>query len=158
MVPETENAGRQFEGDNKFPLGETVKKRILIVEDEEMTRELLGDFLTMEGFEVRTASDGEEGLLFYHQFAPDLIVTDIKMPKKAGLELIAQLRATHSMIRTIYMSGCLDAPDVFKQVQRQLFEHPECQVLAKPFHLEQVTQSIERSLRHSEPRTARSEP
>ena len=62
------------------------KNRILLVEDDADTRSALAMLFEMEGFDVMTAGDGEEA---YHQAVnegPDLIVTDINMPKVDGLE------------------------------------------------------------------------
>ncbi len=71
------------------------KSRILVVEDEEDTRLALAELLKRDGFEVRTARDGEEG---YHQalsFDPDLIIVDLVMPVLDGLQLSQLIRRQH---------------------------------------------------------------
>ena len=69
------------------------KKKILVVEDNLDTRELIHLHLNTEGYTVVTASNGQEGLYLAGAEHPDLIITDISMPELDGLELVRQLRA-----------------------------------------------------------------
>ena len=64
-------------------------RRILIVDDDSMTRELLRDLLEDQGHQVLDIADGVEALCIYHQNPIDLVITDIQMPRKNGLELIS---------------------------------------------------------------------
>jgi CheY-like chemotaxis protein len=68
------------------------KNKILLVEDDEDTRYALAMLFRMEGFEVITAADGEEAYYQALGERPDLIVTDINMPKVDGLSLIKMIR------------------------------------------------------------------
>src|SRR5918911_1056209 len=70
-----------------------VKNKILLVEDDADTQMALAMLFEMEGFEVITASDGEEAYLRAVSESPDLIVTDINMPKVNGLDLIRLVRS-----------------------------------------------------------------
>lgn len=66
--------------------------KILLVEDDQFTRELYEEVLTSEGFEVITAVNGEEGLKQIEQGGFDLILLDVMMPKKDGLEVLRSLK------------------------------------------------------------------
>ncbi len=68
------------------------RKRILVVDDEIYIVHILEFTLTMEGYEVVTASDGEEALRRIEQDRPDLLVLDIMMPKLDGYEVCRRLR------------------------------------------------------------------
>jgi CheY-like chemotaxis protein len=68
-------------------------KKILVVEDDPDERELLQTLLKLSGFEVVVAADGQEGFERAKTEAPDLVITDISMPRLNGLDLIRQLRA-----------------------------------------------------------------
>ena len=68
-------------------------KKILVVEDNLDTRELIHLHLKTEGYDVVTATNGQEGLYMAGAEHPDLILTDISMPEIDGLELVRQLRA-----------------------------------------------------------------
>ncbi|HKQ53007.1 MAG TPA: diguanylate cyclase [Pyrinomonadaceae bacterium] len=69
------------------------KFSVLVVDDDPDKRMLLTVALQMTGYEVRTANDGEEGLLAVESFQPDLIITDVMMPKMDGYELARRVRA-----------------------------------------------------------------
>jgi diguanylate cyclase (GGDEF)-like protein len=69
------------------------KFNVLIVDDEPDKRMLLTVALEMAGYEVRTANDGEAGLAAVRSYPPDLIITDVMMPKMDGYELARRVRA-----------------------------------------------------------------
>jgi DNA-binding response OmpR family regulator len=66
---------------------------VLVVEDDPVILRLLEVNFEMEGFEVVVAHDGQEGIDLAKQVAPDIVVSDIMMPVKSGLELVQTLRA-----------------------------------------------------------------
>ncbi|PIE17588.1 MAG: hypothetical protein CSA65_08565 [Proteobacteria bacterium] len=68
------------------------KAKILLVDDEALVREELGGLLDDEGFEVITGRDGAEGLTLFHDERPDMVITDVRMPRVDGLSLVAQIR------------------------------------------------------------------
>jgi len=84
---------------------ESAKKKILVVEDEFGMLQTLRDVFQMEGYDVRIAVDGVKGYKAYRKFKPDLIFTDIVMPKMNGLELVSKIRETDPKIKVIYNSG-----------------------------------------------------
>lgn len=69
------------------------KFSVLVVDDDPDKRMLLTVALQMAGYEVRTANDGEEGLAAVEAYQPDLIITDVMMPKVDGYELARRVRA-----------------------------------------------------------------
>ena len=68
-------------------------KKILIIEDEERTRENLGIILEMEGYEVRSAATGREGLELTRRERPHLILCDVTMPEINGHQVLEKLRS-----------------------------------------------------------------
>lgn len=68
-------------------------KRILVIEDEPQMLLGLRDNLELEGYEVETASDGEEGLAKAASFSPDLVILDVMLPRKNGFDVCRELRA-----------------------------------------------------------------
>ncbi|HUF32025.1 MAG TPA: response regulator [Acidimicrobiales bacterium] len=68
-------------------------RSVLVVDDDPVILKLLEVNFEMEGFEVLTAADGEEGLAVARSSRPDVIVSDVMMPKMNGLELVAALKA-----------------------------------------------------------------
>ncbi len=69
-----------------------MKKKILLVEDEEIILNLLQKKLTQEGYEVSVARDGEESLKIMMQLRPDLVLLDIIMPKLGGFEVMEEMQ------------------------------------------------------------------
>jgi DNA-binding response OmpR family regulator len=68
------------------------KEVILLVEDEQVLRETLGERLVQEGYEMLTAENGARGLQLAHDRQPDLILLDIRMPRMSGFEMLKTLR------------------------------------------------------------------
>ena len=68
------------------------KAKILLVDDEELVRDELGGLLEDEGYDVVTGSDGEEGLALFTTERPDLVITDVRMPRVDGLTFVAAIR------------------------------------------------------------------
>jgi DNA-binding response OmpR family regulator len=79
--------------------------RILIIDDDHMVRETLRVILTAAGYEVALANDGKEGLNAFARFQPHLIITDILMPEKEGMETIQDLRQQAPDLPIIAISG-----------------------------------------------------
>ncbi len=79
--------------------------KILIIDDDLELQEVLKKRLEHEGFEVMTAPDGKKGMKLYRQHAPDLVLTDIIMPEKEGLETIMELTKENSGVKIFAMSG-----------------------------------------------------
>ena len=78
---------------------------ILLIDDDEPFCMMLVQMLTQEGHRVMSALDGEEGLRLIAQIKPDLIITDILMPRKDGIETIMELAHNGSTIPIIAISG-----------------------------------------------------
>ncbi|MFT5369713.1 MAG: DNA-binding response OmpR family regulator [Candidatus Latescibacterota bacterium] len=79
--------------------------KILIIDDDEMFRIFLTDLLTSEGYEIFAAKDGNTGVEMFKEVSPDLIVTDILMPEKEGIETIREIRQESSVVKIIALSG-----------------------------------------------------
>lgn len=88
--------------------------RILFVDDEEQIRKLMTTFLTRQGYEVATATDGYEALKSVRSRAPSLVITDVTMPNMNGFELTRRLRADHRTARipVLMLSARKQADDV----------------------------------------------
>ncbi len=67
-------------------------KKVLVVEDEKDLRDALQTALSYEGFEVETAVDGVDGFNKMHEFKPDLVLLDIIMPKRNGIDTLKAVR------------------------------------------------------------------
>ena len=73
------------------------QKRIVVADDEPYIANLLADFLQGEGYGVRVAYDGEQALAAVLEERPDLVVCDVMMPRRNGLQLVQAVRAGPSL-------------------------------------------------------------
>jgi len=91
-------------------------KKILFVEDEPSLQKTISEVLVQEGFQVLSASDGEEGLRFAANENPDLILLDLILPKKDGFEVLKELKADEKMkdIPVIVLTNLEGVGDVEK--------------------------------------------
>ena len=80
-------------------------EKILIIDDEPQIRALLRDILVREGFTVEDASDGRVGLAMWSKKPADLVLTDIFMPNKDGIEIIMELKRSWPYAKIIAMTG-----------------------------------------------------
>ena len=80
-------------------------KRVLLIDDEPTILLMMKKMIERAGYEVDLASNGEDGLILIDNYKFDLVITDIIMPEKEGLEIITELRKKHPEIRIIAISG-----------------------------------------------------
>jgi PAS domain S-box-containing protein len=112
---------------------------ILLVEDEEVVRELSQEILRDEGYCVLVASNGKEAIQLCERYdgAIHLIVTDVVMPKMSGPELAHQLASLRPTAKTLFLSGYTNA----SITQNGVLER-EVEFLQKPFSAEALTRKI----------------
>lgn len=79
--------------------------KILLVEDDDLVRDMLAQVLTRASHEVLLAANGEEATLLLKKAKPDVMVTDIIMPKKSGITLISEVKNKHPQMEIIAISG-----------------------------------------------------
>lgn len=79
--------------------------RILVIDDEPPVRALLQTVLERAGYEVVTAPDGKKGIRCHRDTPADLIITDVVMPEKEGIELIREIRETQPDVKIFAISG-----------------------------------------------------
>ncbi len=79
--------------------------KILVLDDEPSILLMLKKMLEREGHEVEMALNGIEGMELFEKFKPDLLITDIIMPQKEGLETILELRKKYPELKIIAISG-----------------------------------------------------
>ncbi|MBK6999973.1 MAG: response regulator [Rhodoferax sp.] len=78
---------------------------ILVIEDDEQFRQMLTSMLAADHHRVSQANDGEEGLRLVASVRPDLVITDILMPKMDGIDFVMALKRQGSSVPVIAMSG-----------------------------------------------------
>jgi CheY-like chemotaxis protein len=113
---------------------------ILLVDDDEEFRSMLVESLSQEGYEVIEARDGREGIQLYRDHPCDLIITDLIMPGKEGLETIEEFRRNYPLAKIIAVSGgSRHGPFDYLKMARALGAR---QALAKPFSRQEILEAI----------------
>ncbi|HYV95965.1 MAG TPA: response regulator [Gemmatimonadaceae bacterium] len=117
---------------------------ILVVDDEVALRRVIAMMLTRRGYEVTAAENGARALKLAEQTTFDLVITDLVMPEKEGIETIMTLRKRAPELRIIAMSGGgQGASGTYLGLARQLGASA---TLAKPFAMDDLLGTVERVL------------
>jgi len=124
--------------------------RVLIIEDEPDILDLIGDLLSLEGYEVHTLPRIPHGLDPIRSLAPNAIVLDLRLPGVGGMELLRLLAADRGLRRTpvVVCSGAEDLTRVYGPELATL----GCEVVHKPFALEELIGSVRRAVWSSQTR------
>jgi len=95
--------------------------RILIIDDDDQIRDMLCRMLNQEGYVADDASNGVEGLARFRQQPYDLVLTDLIMPEKEGIEMIIELKSEFPEVKIIAMSGgARMGPEAYLQLAESL--------------------------------------
>ena len=121
-----------------------MRMRVLIIDDHPDVRSVLCDGFKKAGYEVTAAIDGNQGIQLFRAHCADLVITDILMPGKDGLEFIRELRNEHSLVKIIAMSGGYHVGLDFLP-EAQLFG--AVRSLAKPFSFPEILAVAEEIIR-----------
>ncbi len=141
MFVEANLLGKNARGVLSMPL------TILVVDDDVGTRLSIGDYLELSGYSVITANDGQEALAMVEEFHPDLMVTDIVMPRMNGYELVRQVRQKprFRLLPVILLTART------RTQERILGYQSGCDLyLPKPFELEELGAAIRNLLARSQ--------
>ncbi len=119
----------------------TETARILVVDDERVIREILAEFLALEGFSVHTVEDGEKALTELRLRPYDLLITDLKMPRLSGLQLLEKIEQERLGVLTVLMTGFGTVETAIEAMKKGAYDY-----LLKPFKVEEVIHVVERAL------------
>jgi response regulator RpfG family c-di-GMP phosphodiesterase len=115
--------------------------RVLVVDDEKVIREILSDFLTMEGYQVQTVEDGSLALRELSRRHYNLVISDLKMPRMGGLELLEKIAEMHQNVLTVIMTGFGTVETAIEAMKRGAYDY-----ILKPFKVEEVVHIVQRGL------------
>lgn len=120
------------------------KPRVLIVDDNDDSRSTLAGLLARDGYDVSVAAEGDEALKAQEASPFDIVVTDIFMPLRDGMETIRLFGARHPRTRIIAMSGANAGNVDYLALATELGAD---RVLRKPFHVTALKAVLEEVLR-----------
>jgi len=111
--------------------------RILVVDDEPDAVELLQEFLTAKGYDVITASDGEEALRQVKEHRPHLILLDVRMPKLNGMEVLKRVREIDHEVGVIMVTAVNEEETGREALKMGAFDY-----ITKPLDLQYLERSL----------------
>lgn len=123
--------------------------KILIVDDEQFVRDLLGKILRRSGHDVQVVPGGEEALRLLAAEPFDVVVTDVVMPGMDGFDLLRRIKALHPGVRVVVLTGYAR-----KQSISDFLLYGADEYLAKPFQVPELLAAVERAARKSSPASA----
>jgi DNA-binding response OmpR family regulator len=119
--------------------------RILVIDDDEIVRETIGEVLEQAGYEVVYASDGRRGISSFKKLQPALVITDIIMPETEGIETMLEIKRLSPTVPVLVISGGARIVDLdFLDSARKLGADD---VLAKPFDDEELLARVRHCLK-----------
>ncbi|MDP1992721.1 MAG: response regulator [Syntrophales bacterium] len=113
--------------------------KVLVVDDNRSLADTIQEILENDGLDVMSAKDGMDGYSTYLLFKPDIIITDIQMPRKNGMEMMKRIRIHNPMIKTIYMSGNIGSFEPFLIEEKKRYP---VSYFEKPFSLESLMRVV----------------
>lgn len=117
------------------------KTNLLIIEDDQNTREKLAQIFRKEGFETLTGADGEEGINIFMQNKVDILLVDVKMPKKNGLEVLHEVRKYSDDCEVIMLTGYSD-----EEAAVQAMRDGAINFIRKPLDIEQLIVAVQKAI------------
>ncbi|MCG6981619.1 MAG: endopeptidase La [Deltaproteobacteria bacterium] len=115
--------------------------RLLVVDDEEITRANLKHILEKEGYEVAAAANGVEALAQMEKGPFDLVLTDLLMLKLGGMELLQQVKDRYPQTDVVIITGYATVPSAVEALQKGAYHY-----LAKPLKIDEVRSTVSQSL------------
>ncbi len=115
--------------------------RILVIDDDAAVRELICQILEGEGYAVQQAADGNEGLRLFRQNPHDLIITDMIMPGKDGVEVMMEMKELLPDVRILAISGGGRGMDANFNLEFAI-DFGALRTLAKPFSRREMVDSV----------------
>ena len=115
-------------------------RRVLVVDDEENIRLVLRTLLKKHGYEVEVADSGESALAMVDTFGPDVILTDVRMPKMGGLDLIAMLKVKQHPATVIVMSAYGNFDLALEAMKAGAYDY-----VGKPFKPEEIVLALRKA-------------
>jgi len=122
-----------------------MKKRILVADDEASVVKIIKDRFAKWGYEIETASDGEETLEKVESFMPHLLLLDLKMPKINGIEILERTKKKYPQIGILILTASQS-----KSTFRTCLEKGADGYMLKPFKPENIKEYVEKILKTTE--------
>lgn len=133
---------KQLQKEKPAPMLSQGKHRILVIDDERILNEILQESLKQAGYEVNGAYDGVEGIELLRLKKYHLVLLDIRMPRKDGLEVLKFLKEAFPEVKVVIITGLASTEEVKETVRHGAFA-----CIKKPFRLTKVMETLTQALK-----------
>ena len=120
-----------------------VSMTVLVIDDDAHIRSSIGKFLIARGHTVIEAANGEKAVEVVESQAVDIVITDVKMPKMDGFEVLRRVRSIAPEIEVIVITGVKESENAFRALREGAFDF-----FSKPFKVEDLNAAIQRTVRY----------
>jgi ATP-dependent Lon protease len=117
------------------------KARVLVIDDEEIARKNLAHILVKENYDVTSATDGGEALRELESSEFDVVLTDLRMGKIDGMDLLERVKIKYPDTKVIMVTGYATVPSAIEAMKKGAFHY-----IAKPFKLDEVRETVKRAV------------
>ncbi len=117
------------------------RARILVIDDEKVIRDSCTRILSSEGYEVRSAENGDEGLELFREFHPDLVLVDLKMPGKSGTEVLKEIEKADPNVVKIVITGYATVSSAVDSMKSGAYDF-----IPKPYTPDEISLIVSRGL------------
>jgi ATP-dependent Lon protease len=120
------------------------KARVLVIDDEEIARKNLEHILVKENYDVMTAADGAQALRELESSEFDAVLTDLRMGKVDGMDLLERIKIKYPDTKVIMVTGYATVPSAIEAMKKGAFHY-----ISKPFKLDEVRDTVKRACKKS---------
>ncbi len=110
-----------------------MKTKLLIIEDEKITRLSLSDILAAEGYEIYSAEDGEDGMKQFNAIKPDIVISDLRLPKYSGIEILQAILSINPQCKVILITAYASVDTAIQSLKIGAYDY-----VTKPFSPEKL--------------------
>jgi DNA-binding response OmpR family regulator len=129
--PEPANGAEEGNGHNRL--------RVLVVDDEALIASTVATILNHNGFEAEAVYSGEDALAAARRTPPDIVLSDVLMPRMSGVELGMQLRREYPLARIVLFSGQAATAEMMRKAQG---DGHQFELIAKPIHPDELVAKL----------------
>ncbi len=111
--------------------------KILVIDDEYSIRETLTMFLNEKGHEISGAASGQEGIVLFERFNPDVVILDIHLPDQSGLDVLSQVKKRDTMAKIIMITAFQDMDTTIQAMKRGAYDY-----IHKPLDADEIEKAV----------------
>ncbi len=135
-----EGAPERDEGRSAGRQGKSRPTRVLIIDDEQLIADTLARILNLSGFSAHAVYSGDDALNALRSDCPDIVLTDVRMPGRNGIETAVSIRARCPAIRVVLFSGQAGTSDLIERAQR---DGHGFELWSKPIHPRELIRRLQ---------------